>query len=238
MCDPVTATGLALSAGGTFLQTREANKNAQRVQTAKDNAYEEGMIRQRKYADETGQAFSEMSTNQGREAFDTQRDAEADRVKQAFSDIRTQPDHNQAFTSSTPKNVVLARQRASDTAGAETDRDVDALSRLSGYGGALFNQGMDRNKFTRLFGNVQDEASRDSRLIGMDMSAAGNNASKSPSLFPQLLKAGGQAMGMYASAGGTATAPNQAFGLDDLARKGAIKDAGYSLKGGYGPYRY
>jgi hypothetical protein len=201
MCDPVSA-GLALSAGGTFLETREANKNAKRVQNAKNNAYEENMIRQQQYADEAGAQLKTSTEQQGREEFDKQKDVEADKFIKAFGDNRTQADTSVGLRSSTPKNVVLARQRASDEATAETDRDVGNLAGLKGYGGALFDSGLDRNKFSRAFGNIQDTAGRDMNLLSLDLQQAANNANKAPSLFPQLLKAGGTALGMYGAGGG------------------------------------
>jgi hypothetical protein len=202
MCDPVSA-GLVLSVGGSFLESREAEKNAKRVQNAKNNAYEANMIRQRQYADETGAAFGENINKQGRENFDDQKEAEADRVEQAFNSIRTTPTADTGLVASTPKNVVIARERANAEAGAETDRDVGNLANLTGYQGAMFNQGLDRNEFARLFGNVRDKASRDANLLGLDMQAAANNAQKGPSLFPTLMKTAGQGMSMFGAGGGS-----------------------------------
>jgi hypothetical protein len=202
MCDPVSATALALSAGGTFLQSREAANNADRVTGARNAAYEREMIGQRKFADESGVAFNQNLRKQGREAFDEQAEADAAQTKQAFNNIRTQPDYNMGVSGSTPKNVVIARQAASDDATAKTDRDLDAMAGLSGYQGALFNQDMGRSEFARLFGNLQDKASRRSALIPLEVNAAGNNASKSPSLFPTLLKAAGTGLGIYGAGSG------------------------------------
>jgi hypothetical protein len=98
--------------------------------------------------------------------------------------------------------VVIARKAASDEAAAKTNRDLEGMAGLSGYTGAGFNQDMSRNQFARLFGNLQDKASRYSNLIPLEVNAAGNNASKSPSLFPTLLKGAGMAMGMYGAANG------------------------------------
>ena len=213
MCDPLTATALTLSAGGSYLEQRDAKKNAKRVQNAKNSAYETGILRQRQYQDEAGQAFSENIDKQGRENFDEQKESEGQKFKQAFSDLRTTPDYNQGLTASAPKNVVLARQSASDEATTETNRDLLGLANLQGYGGALFNQGLDRNQFGRMFGNIQDQASRDSNLINLDVQAAGNNANKAPSLFPTLLKTAGTALSIYGAAnpgtvtGGTAADP-------------------------------
>lgn len=205
MCEPATLAGLALSAGGTFLQQREANKNASRVANAKNDAYEANIIRQKQYADEAGVAFNESTDNQGREAFDENQVSEADRVKQAFSSIKTTPDYNVGLRASAPKNVVNSRERESDAASAETQRDVDNLAQLSGFQNALFNSGLDRNEFARKFGNIQDTASRDSRLLGLDINAAANNANKAPSLFPTLLKTAGQ----VTSAVGAASTPGE-----------------------------
>jgi len=204
MCDPVTATALALSAGGTYLQSREAAKNQDRMTDARNNAYEAGMIKQRAFADESGAAFGNNISKQGREQFDQQKDAATAETKKAFNDIRVQPDYNSigGAPASTPKNVVIARKTASDEAAAKTNRDLEGMAGLSGYTGAGFSQDMSRNNFARLFGNIQDNASHQSALIPIEMNAAANNASKAPSLFPTLMKGAGMAMGMYGAANG------------------------------------
>ncbi len=202
MCDPVTATALAMSAGGKFLETREANKNAQRMMDAKNDSYQEGMNRQRQYADEAGAAFNHNVSQQGRPAFEEQAAKEADRTKQAFNSIRMQqPDYNNmGMLASTPTNVVNANKEAVNKVDEKTNRDVSNNAALNSYGSAMFNQGLDQSTFARLFGNLQDKAGRDSRLIGMDMNQAENNAMRAPSLFPSLLRAGGMGMGMYGAA--------------------------------------
>lgn len=186
------------------MQTREANKNAQRVQNARNTAYQEGMNRQRQYADEASSAFGHNTQTQGREAFDQQAATETDRSKQAFARVQVpETDYNNmGLLASTPNNVVKAHQDATAKADEKTQRDVNNNAALQGYGGALFNQSLDRNDFARLFGNLQDTAYRDSSLIPLDMQSAGNNASKAPSLFPTLLKGAGMAMGMYGAANG------------------------------------
>lgn len=204
MCDPVTATSLALSAAGTYLQSREEAKNQNRITDARNNEYERQMIKQRQYADESGAAFNHSIEQQGRESFDQQAAAEADRTKQAFSRVETQqPDYNNmGMLASTPTNVVAAQKEAVNKADQKTTRDLNSNAALKGYGGAMFNQDTSRNEFARLFGNMQDKASREAGLIPLEVSAAGNNAAKAPSLFPTLLKAGGMAMGVYGAANG------------------------------------
>ncbi|TXH16743.1 MAG: hypothetical protein E6R03_04975 [Hyphomicrobiaceae bacterium] len=194
---------MALSAAGTFLETREANKNAKRVQNARNAAYQESMNRQARFADESGAAFNHNITRQGREAFDEEAAAEGDRLKQAFGNVQTQPDYNNmGMLASTPGNVVAANKEAVNKADMKTNRDLEGLSKLTGYGGAMFNQDLSRNDFARLFGNIQDKAAGQMRLMPLEIEAAGNNASKSPSLFPTLLRGVGAAMGVYGAGNG------------------------------------
>ncbi len=185
------------------MESREADKNARRVANAKSAAFTQDMNQQRAFADEAGAAFNRNVDKQGRENFEEQRNAETSRFENAFNERRTQPDYNVGLTDNAPKNVVIARQKASDEASAETDRDVGNLAGLQSYGGALFNQGLDRNEFARLFGNIQSKASGQTRLLPLRINAAANNAQKAPSLFPQLLKTGGQALGIYGAGTGT-----------------------------------
>ena len=201
MCDPVTATGLALSAGGTFLQSREANNNVKRGNQARQDAYEAHQIRQRQYQDEAGAAFNTNIQNQGADSFQDAKANEADRIKQAFTNIRSTPDHIVGIPTSAPKNVVLSREREGAEVDAETDRNVNAFANLNGYRGAQFNNGLSQNAFGRAFGNIQDAAGRDSSLLGADINQAYNNSQRSPSAFPSLLKSGGQALSLYGSAG-------------------------------------
>jgi len=204
MCDPVTATSLALSAAGTYMQSREQAANARRAQNAKNQAFTEGMTRQQRYADEAGASFNQNSDKQGREGFDEKAQQAADQTQQAFNSIKTpETDYNNmGMLSSTPNNVVQANKDAAATADAKTQRDVGNNARLQGYGGALFGQDLDRSQFARLFGNLQDKASRDSALIPLDMQSAATNSQKSGSILPILLKAGGMGMGMYGAANG------------------------------------
>lgn len=204
MCDPVTATSLALSAAGTYMQSREQASNAKRAQNAKNQAFAEGMTRQQQYADEAGANFNQTVSTQGREGFDEKAQQAADQTTQAFNSIKTpETDYNNmGMLASTPNNVVQANKDATATADAKTNRDVTNNANLQGYGGAMFSQDLDRSQFARLFGNLQDKASRDSALIPLDMQSAATNSQKKGSILPVLLKAAGMASGMYASANG------------------------------------
>lgn len=205
MClDPVSMTAMALAAGGQYLQTREANKDAKNMMGAKNAVYQQDMDRQQQYADQSSQAFNHNIDTQGKTAFDADAAKTADQTKQAFASVQTPAmDYNNMGTlASTPNNVVMAMKDATAKADAKTSRDVNNNATLQGYGGAMNTQNLDRNSFARLFGNLQDKAQTDASLIPIDMNAAANNAHKAPSLFPTLLKGAGMALGMYGAANG------------------------------------
>lgn len=205
MClGPEMLAGLALSGAGTYLQARESANNEKRAMNAKNAAFVENMARNARYADEAGAGMGRNVQQQGRENFDQQKEAEAVKMEQLFNERRTQPDYNIGAAPNTlPKNVVLARQAASKEAADITDRDISNLSNLEGYGSALFNQGLDQNQFARLFGGVQDKAGANTRLLPLEMNAAANNARKSGSILPTLLKVGGTGLSLFGGAGGS-----------------------------------
>lgn len=204
MCDPVTAAGLALSAGGTFLQQREADKNAKAMMNAKNAAFTHNMNRNTQFAADAGAIQANNTQKQGREEFDLQKAQEAEKIEQLFGQTRTQPDYNVgAAEGALPKNVVLARQQASADAAAETDRDVSNNAALQGYSGAMFNSGLSQSDFARMFGGIQDKAGANTRMLPLEMNAAANNAAKAPSLFPTLMKLAGTGMSLYGAGSGT-----------------------------------
>lgn len=210
MClGPEVLAGLALSGAGTYLQAREQAANAKRGMQAKNAAFVGNINRNRQFSDEAGAQLNRNVQQQGRENFDQQKEQSAVKMEQLFNDRRVQPDYNTGFASNVPKNVVLARQAASEDAASQTDRDVGNLSNLQGYSGSLFNSGLSQNEFARLFGNIQDKAGANTRLLPLEMNAAYNNSQKAPSLFPTLLKAAGTATSLYGGAGGSFSAPIQ-----------------------------
>lgn len=244
MCDPVTAVGLALSAGGSYLQSKEQEKNNKRVMNAKNQAFAANQGRNDQFAAEAGAQAKNNANRQGRQQFDEQKATDKEKRVQAFNDIRTQPDYNVGLTSNAPKNVVIARQKASEDVGAKTDRDVANNAELQGYGGALFQGGLGQNEFARLFGGIQDKAGANTRMMPLEMNAAANNAQKAPSLFPQLMKTAGQGLSLFGSAGGSFSntvegpmaagmygpgAPQTSYGL--FMNKKPVDLFGYQLSG-------
>lgn len=201
MCDPVSI-GLAVSAAGAGLSARESNKNQKRITNARNDAFQANRERQNGFIDESQQAFNTNVEKQGAENFQEQQGVQEERFKEAFGAVQNQGDYTAGNKSSAPKNLIIAQNDAKEEAAATTQRDVDGLSKLFGYSGAGFNQGLDRNEFSRAFGNISNEATADNNLLGIELEAASNNANKAPSLFPQLLQLGGQASSLFGASGG------------------------------------
>lgn len=206
MCDPVSASliigGLATSAWATHNQTKAANRNMQAVQTAKEGKYQEGMNRQRQYADEAAAAFRPMVEGQGAGGFADKMAADTANRMRAFSSGKVPVVGDYSFSGSTPGNVAKAMEKAFSESDNKANRDNKNLAVLGAYNGANFGADMDRNKYARAFGNIADTAGRDSNLIGLDMQQAATRAFKGPNSAVGLMKQ----LGGIASMGGAALA--------------------------------
>ena len=220
MCDPVSAAvvigGLVTSAVAQRNQTKQGNRNAQAVQTAKEAAYRQGIARQDTAAAEAREGFNTSLNQQGADAFgDTLADAAGQRLG-AFNEASTTPGD---YSRDVPKNVRLAQEQAFGESSDKTSSRNQALAALTGYGDASFNQGLARNKYARAFGNLSDKAQRDRGLIQLQMQNAANNAFKGPSASLGAAKQIGQLAASYGAAGtpginttgATVARPNQAF---------------------------
>jgi len=201
MCDPVTAAGLALSMGGSYLESKQQAKNQKRAIDAKNDAFQTSQIQQAKFADETGAQQQTNVTAQGRDKFDENRDQAETKFKNAFTERKVQPDYNVGLSSSAPKNVVLARETSQDEADDTLDRDLNNRAALDSYGRAIDENGFSNSEFARLFGNTQSAASGQQRLLPIRMKAAENNSQKAGSMLPMLMKTAGAGISMGSSAG-------------------------------------
>lgn len=196
-------------------QTRSQNRNLQAMQTAKEGAYRTGMDRQEGYAGEAGKAFAPMVEGQGATSFSNRQAADAASRMKAFTGAAS-PAQDYSFMGNAP-NVTAAREQEFRDSDARTTRSNAALATLSGYGGADFGAGLDRNNYSRAFGNLSDRAVRDSNLIGMDMGQASSKAFKPANSALGALNTMGKLMTMYGAAGtpgvnyGTMPAPSQSF---------------------------
>lgn len=195
MCDPVTASvvggGLLASGWATNNQTKSYNRNLRAMQNAKESAYNSSMDRQDAFADESRNLFNNNLNTQGRTGFDQQLQSSAYNRLKAFNDIMID-DGDYNLPASTPKNVILAREKTFNDAKVKQNLKNEALARLSGYGDVNVNQGLSRNNFTRNFGNILDKAAGDIRILPLEMQQAVNNTYKPPNSMLSLVKTGGK----------------------------------------------
>ena len=240
MCDPISATlvatGLGASGWATNNMTKSANRNMQAMQTAKEGAYNRSMDRQDEFANRAGQAFGSNVKTSGRESFDDLAAQNADKRLQAFTGSRM-GDGTYDVAASTPKNVMMAKEKAfGEAAQKVADRDK-VLSTLSGYGDAAFNQGLSRNAFGRAFGNIADEAGGDMALLPLEMQQAQNRAFKAPNSALGLAKQAGKlavmggSSGMFGGAGGAGGAGGLPPGAKDLGTDMPWLKQGYNIRG-------
>lgn len=195
MCNPM-AIGMAVSAAASYKQSRDQEKNQRRIQDAQNRVFSEGLVQQQQHADDNRELFNPVIQQQGKEGFsDKLQETVSDRTK-AFDNFRIEAPSDYSF-SSTPKNVILSQNKAFDDANAVTKRNTENLAQLSGYNDALFNQGLERNKYSRAFGNLSSMAQGDANLIGLNMNSAANAAYKPINPLYPILGSAGKLYGYY-----------------------------------------
>lgn len=215
MCDPVTAavviaTGMAASGAAAYKQTRHNNKNMKRAQNAKNAVFQANMERQRGYADEAGKAFDTSIEDRGSDSFKLGLEDASQNRLQAFNEGRLEAPSDYSF-GSTPKNVILAQDKAFGEAEDKSVRNNTGLAELSAFDDTFFNKGLGRNEYARNFGNLSDKAQRDAGLLGLDMNSAAFNSQKNLSPFWSIL---GGAGNMASMGGGAAAASDRSLKQD------------------------
>ncbi len=242
MCDPVTAAivigvGAAASGAAAYKQTRHNNKNMKRAQNAKNAAFQANMERQRGYADEAGKAFDTSIEDRGSDSFKLGLEDASQNRLQAFNEGRLEAPSDYSF-GSTPKNVILAQEKAFGEAEDKSVRDNTNLAKLSAFDDTFFNKGLGRNEYARNFGNLSDKAQRDAGLLGLDMNSAAFNSQKNLSPFWSILGGAGNMASMGGGAalgasggGGAAAGGGGAAAASDRSLKQDIKKVGVSKNG-------
>lgn len=235
MCDPVTAAvvigvGMAASGAAAYKQTRHNNKNMKRAQNAKNAAFQANMERQRGYADEAGQAFEGSVEDRGSDSFQLGLDDASANRMQAFDSDRLEAPTDYSF-GATPKNVILAQEKAFGEAEDKSVRNNTGLAKLSAFDDTLFNKGINRNEYARNFGNLSDKAQRDAGLLGLDMNSAAFNSQKNLSPFWSILGGAGNMASMGGGAALGASGGGGAAAASDRSLKQDIKKVGVSESG-------
>lgn len=213
MCDPVSASliaaGTAASTWATNNQSKASNRNAKAVQTAKEGAYRQGIQKQDGFANEARTAFNNRPSG----ATQFTNDANTGTAERLRA-LGVSPMGDYEVAASTPKNVMLARERIIGEADAKTNANNNAIATLSGYDDARFKENLSDSAFNRAFGGISDRAGREMRLTPLEMEAAANRAFKAPNSSLSLAKSAGE-LAMLAGASGAGKGASKKSGWVD-----------------------
>lgn len=136
MCDPLTITGIALSAGSTVMQTMAANK----VQNARNDALLAERLRQRQFDDEAA-ALNAQSQDRYT-GFEGKQDAEGQKLGDYFaSQTAAEPSAAEALPASSSNLVVAEEGRNRAAARRDTNESGAALGNLRAFGDLLSSTG-------------------------------------------------------------------------------------------------
>jgi hypothetical protein len=180
MCNPVAAmaAGTALSTMSEYKKADAEERNRVRMQEAKNNAFKSGMDRQKVYINEGQNLFNNQLENTSADNFNNKLAIAADERLKAFNDNRLDAPVSDYQFDSTPKNVLIAQNKAFNDKNDIFQRDATNLANLTSYDDAMFNTDLERSNYGRNFANLADRASRDMNLVNMDMNSAAFNAYK------------------------------------------------------------
>lgn len=205
MCDPVSAavvgTALAGSSWAAYNQSKSYNRNLVAQDQAKKKAFNAAMERQDGYADEAQKRFDPLVNSQSAESYAKSMSDGRDNRLELFANSLANDNGNYTFAPNAPKNVKLYGQKVFGESDQKALDRAGSLADLGGYSDANLKLGLDRDEYLRAFGNLSDKASRDSRLLGLELEGAANNAYKSPSQSLSILGSGAKLLGMYGAAG-------------------------------------
>lgn len=205
MCTGLEIAAIASTAaqvGGSFLQTQQANKNAQSKINARNAALSQEQERQRAF-----QAANDTSLNNTLDAFSK------DKQEQSFGDLVAK--REQAYESNAPAaaefaNIsdttpqVVKTDLAKRVAGkmAESKAQAKALARIGGTMDVFQNNGLSINQAANQIGTTNSMARGSLDTNRVEQQAAYNNAGNKSSMFGDLLSAAGAAGGLYSAVNG------------------------------------
>ncbi len=209
MCDPLTATALALTAAGSYAQYR-GSKIAQNAMT---NAQTAENARQKSLRSEADAAFAQSIGNQSVES-QQQKLADAVAERQATADASqvAAPVADVAVKGGTPSVVAdetAARVGAGNLKAAAEGRLKAAMS---GFSDLQLGNALENAKFSQRQANLSRFMTDSAGVLGTELEAASKKGDKAKNLGSALQLAG-QLVGMYGAMSPTAAAPSQATSL-------------------------
>ena len=204
MCDPLTATGIALSVGSTLYKSQGAKKNTSRMVRARNDAAAAEDGRQRAYQDEANDVFNRTLPKFERGAQDVGVEQARQKREEKLTDAASGDgaDEYQAPTAGSAPTVVKSEiaRRISDALTQGTKR-ARTQAALSAYGDNMFGNKVALGRSRGELAQVSDFASKSAGLLPYEMRAAAQNASRAPSIVGDLLGLAGSGATMAGMAG-------------------------------------
>lgn len=206
MCfGPELLAGLVLSGAGTLYNNRQQQKNANRMQAARDNAFNLEMQRQDEYQGETADIFDKAAKRyEGANQAQQENQAVANRERNVGDLIKDENDRYALPTSgSAPKVVRSEGARRMADAAAEAKGQAKRQAKLAGFGDVLFGNRLASAGTSNRLGTLSNFAGRSAQLMPYEQRSAANNARKAPGMFGDLLKLAGTGVSLYGMGGGS-----------------------------------
>lgn len=205
MClGPELIAGLALTAGGNYLNAREQNKNAKRAVEARQNSLKQEMARQSAYQDKTSaDMFRILEQYQPQNASAAQ-DSLQNQREQALNEnvAPVSTSDFQAVTSDAPKVVQDALSKGLSTADARSKAAAKAAAGMYGPGDFLFRTGLNTANIGSNIATQAGFAKRSSDINSLEQEIAARNSQKTSSGIGDLMGLAGQGLSLYGGLNG------------------------------------
>lgn len=200
MCNPmlaVTAAGMAAQAYGSYKNGQDQNAAAKRGFDAQEGAYQDEINRQHGYQADAGQQFAE-ALNGFRPGAQSQSLASAQQARNnTVQGNITAPASGTVAPGSAPQMVQSEVARKSDQALAGARAGGTASANLGGWDDLNFGNNLNLGRANQRIGAIGNAAAGSSRLLPLEMRAAGTNSYVPPDPTGDLLQLGGQGAQLY-----------------------------------------
>jgi hypothetical protein len=206
MCiGPELIAGLALSAAGNYMNTKEQNKNASRAVEARQNSLRQEMARQKEYQDKSSSdLFRILDQYTPANAQAKQAELQASR-EAALNDVVSPVNQGDyaPMTNDAPQVVKDSLQKGLKEASARSAAAAKSSAGMYGLGDLLFRNGLNTANIGSGMATNAGFAKRSSDINTLEQEIAARNSQKSSSGIGDLLGLAGQGLSLYGGINGS-----------------------------------
>ncbi len=208
----IALISMAASAGGQYLNTTTANKNAQAKINARNAAAAQEQERQKVFQANNDATIGKTLGDMGAEAQQQQFGDLVAKREQAYANNAPAESEFANVTETTPSVVKTDLAKRVADSMAKSKAEAKALAKLGGTADIFQNNGLGINQAANKIGTENTFARGSLDVNRIEQTAAANNAGNKSNMFGDILSAAGAAGGMYAGQNG---------GFGDLFKSGA-----------------